>query len=193
MRLFVAVELSDEVVAAAARLVDDLRDRAHRLAPRARVSWVPPERMHLTLSFIGEADESRTQAIERVLAPPLDPESLDLVLGGAGAFPPAGPPRVIWAGVTSGRQQFTRLSDEVSARLASVDVPSDRRPFAAHLTLGRVREAAGLRTRTVLDGLANIVLGRSVVTETVLFESRPGEGEPHYVARVRSRLGHRSR
>jgi 2'-5' RNA ligase len=189
MRLFVAVELSAEVVDAATRLVDQLRQRCQRLAPRSRVSWVPPDRLHLTLRFIGEADESRTSAIEQALTPPFGGKAFELVLGGTGAFPDAGPPRVMWGGVIGGLPSLTALAGEVSARLASVGVPADPRPFSAHLTLARVREAAGLRPQSVFDGLRQVPLGRSVVSETVLFESRPGGRRPEYLARVRTRLG----
>jgi len=189
MRLFVAVELSAEVRAAAARLVDELRQRCHRVAPRARVSWVPTERMHLTLRFIGEADQTRTRAIEQVLTPPFHARPFEIVLAGAGVFPGAGPPRVIWAGVLTGQDALTALCQEVSARLASVGVPDEPRPFSAHLTLGRVREPAGLRTRSMLEGLTHRALGGSLVTDAVLFESRSGGQGPEYRARVRTVFG----
>ncbi len=189
MRLFVAVELPTDVKAAASRLIDDLRGRCEDIARRARISWSAPERLHLTLQFIGEADPSRTQAIEQALEPPIDVPPFEMVLGGTGAFPGARRPRVIWAGVTAGAQRLRDLQHQVAARLSLAGVAPDDRPFQPHLTLARVRDAAGLRVPALLEGHTNAVLGRLSVGETVLFESRATAGGQEYVARQRTRLG----
>jgi len=191
MRLFVAIELNDEVTTAAARLIDELHERCGRLAPQAHVTWVPPGRMHLTLRFIGDAGEAQTHAIVQTMNAPFDLQPFDLVLARMGVFPEVGRPRVFWAGAAAGRESLEDLSRHVSARLADAGVPRDDRPFAAHLTLGRVREAAGLRTMRLLDGLGNVELGRVRVTETVLFESRQSSGGPTYLAQQRTSLGTR--
>ena len=47
MRLFVAVPLSPELAHRTASFVDTLRSRVVRLAPHTRLSWVPPERLHI--------------------------------------------------------------------------------------------------------------------------------------------------
>src|SRR6185503_1909841 len=51
VRLFVACEPGAAVTEAAATLIADLRPRVSRLAPHARVSWVPAERLHFTVRF----------------------------------------------------------------------------------------------------------------------------------------------
>jgi 2'-5' RNA ligase len=189
MRLFVAVELPAEVTAAASRLIARLRERCDMSAPRARISWAVPGRMHLTLQFIGEADLSRTEAIQRALAPPFDLPPFEIALGGTGVFPEPHRPRVIWVGLTAGRAPLTELQQQVAARLVRAGVEADDRPFRPHLTLGRVREAAGLRTSSVLEGLAEAAVGRVPVVEAVLFESRATADGQVYVARQRTRLG----
>ena len=188
MRLFVAVELPAEVTAAVAQLIAQLRERCDRAWPRARISWAVPARMHLTLQFVGEADLSRTEAIQRALLPPFGLTPFGIALGGTGVFPDPHRPRVIWVGLTAGRAPLTDLQQHVVARLARAGVQADDRPFRPHLTLGRVREAAGLRTSSVLEGLAEAAVGRVPVDETVLFESRAtADGQVH-VARQRTRL-----
>jgi len=190
MRLFVAVELPADVKSAASRLIGDLRGRCEPAAPRARISWAAVDRMHLTLQFIGEADPPRTQAIEQALAPPFDVPPFEMVFGVTGVFPDPRRPRVIWAGLTAGAQPLRELQQQVAARLAAAGVAAEDRPFQPHLTLARVREAAGLRAQSVLEGLSDADLGRVYVVETVLFESRATAGGQEYVARRRTRLGH---
>jgi 2'-5' RNA ligase len=188
LRLFIAVDLSAYVRTAAGRLVDELRHRAERLSPRARITWVLPERLHLRLLFIGDVDATRTIAIEGALEPPFDLARLDAHLAGTGVFPQSGRPRVIWAGLSAGSDTLATLARLVSARLLSVGVPTDDRPFRPHLTLGRVREAADLRAPRLLSGLDTAELGVVTVTETVLFESQPTKHGHRYFARARTRL-----
>jgi 2'-5' RNA ligase len=189
VRLFVAVELHPDVVLAAARIVDTLRRRTARLAPRARVTWVPAERMHVTLAFIGSVDRTRAASVTARLAPPLPAAGFDLTIAGLGAFPGKGPPRVLWAGVTAGREQLADLEREISGRLAELQVPDEGRPYHPHLTLARVRDPAGLRVRALLDdGVAITTLGTTRVEAITLFESRLSPKGATYVACQRTRM-----
>ena len=67
MRLFVAVEMNESIAETMRDTIDDLRARVTQLAPRARVTWSAPDRIHITVKFIGEADETSTQAIRSAL------------------------------------------------------------------------------------------------------------------------------
>ena len=122
MRLFVAVEIAPAVAAAAAALIERLRERAKRLAPRSRITWVPADRLHVTVRFIGNVDADRADAVGQVLAPPLGQAPFDLTLAGVGSFPPKGPPRVLSSGVTDGREPLVAIEERVSERLARVGI-----------------------------------------------------------------------
>jgi 2'-5' RNA ligase len=87
VRLFVAVALDPSLTRAAGALIDTLRERAARLAPDARLTWVGPDRLHFTLAFLGETPESRVPAIVRALEPPFAVPAFTLTIAGAGAFP----------------------------------------------------------------------------------------------------------
>jgi 2'-5' RNA ligase len=73
------------------------------------------------------------------------------------------------------------LEHEVSGRLAGVGLEAESRPYSPHLTLARVRDAAGLRAERLLDGLTDVSLGRVAVTTVTLFESRLSPKGPTYV------------
>ena len=180
MRLFVAVEIAPQVTAAAGDLAADLRARAARLAPHARLTWIPPDRMHLTVRFIGEADAARADAIRNALMPPLPVCAFDLTVHGAGAFPKSGAPRVLWAGLTAGRESLLAVEQVVTERLREAGVPPEARPFSPHLTLARVRDAAGLRSGALLEGLADVPVGTTRVEAITLFESRLSPKGPTY-------------
>jgi 2'-5' RNA ligase len=171
MRLFVAVEMNRSVEETASEVIAELRTRAARLAPRAKITWTPPQRIHVTVRFIGEADETKTRAIRSALGPSIDAPVFDLSIEGVGAFPAKGPPRVFWAGLTDGRAGLLEVERVVSQRLETL-VPADDRPYAPHLTLARVKEPTGLSRARLFDGLASKQFGKVHVDAITLFESR---------------------
>jgi 2'-5' RNA ligase len=182
MRLFVGVAIDAAVAAAAAGLSDELRRRAARLAPRARLTWIPAERLHLTVRFIGEADEHLADAVKAAMAPPVSIPPFALVLGGIGAFPRSGKPQVLWAGIEAGRDALQRIEQEVTHRLQPVGIAPEGRPFNAHLTLARVRDAAGLKSRPLFAGLEETRLGTTHVEAITLYESRLSPKGPTYLS-----------
>jgi 2'-5' RNA ligase len=188
MRLFVGVEISARVAAAAAELTGLLRARAADLAPHSRITWMTHERLHVTVRFIGHVDDGTVAQIVEALRPALEVERFELTVAGAGVFPPKGPPRVVWAGFSTGRDQLSALERNVSDRLAAAGVERERRPFNPHLTLARVREARGLRANRLLEGLDGSVLGTTAVDAITLFESRPSPRGPQYLAICRTPL-----
>ena len=190
MRLFVAIELDPAVAEAAGAVVDELRRRAGRLAPRARITWVAPGRMHLTVAFIGQADEPRASRIRQALGSAAGLTPFDLTVAGLGAFPRTGQPRVLWAGLSGGRDALLRLERSVVSRLADAEIAPEPRAYNPHLTLARVREASGLRAPALFDGLANHPIGTTKVRAITLFDSRLSSTGPTYVPLQRTVLGH---
>lgn len=183
MRLFVAVD-AGVAAARAGALLDELRQRAARLSPRARITWVAPNRLHLTVRFIGHADAPRAAEIQAVMAPPLDTRAFDLGFAGLGAFPRFGKPQVLWAGISAGEGDLRRIEREVTARLATLGIPPEDRPYRPHLTLARIREAAGLRAATLFAGLEQASLGATRCEAITLYESRLSSEGPAYLPLV---------
>ena len=188
MRLFVAVEVAEPVIDALMRVVDGLRRRAARIAPRAKMTWADAERLHVTLSFIGQTTDDRAAAVAAALGTTLAVAPFDVVVAGCGAFPDRGAPRVLWAGVESGRAQLIALQHIVAERLAVLGIEPERRAYQPHLTLARVRDAAGLRSAAILEGFSTAHAGSSPVRAVTLFESRLSPKGPTYVALARAAL-----
>jgi 2'-5' RNA ligase len=185
--LFVAVEIDPRVTEDIASSEDELRRRSAR-APRARITWVPPDRLHVTVRFIGEIDATRATMIAAALAPDLPIAPFDVTLERVGTFPAHGPPRVLWVGVGSGVDGLAAVEKDVSARLDRCGVPRDDRPYRPHVTLARVRAPGGLRTAAWLEGLNDRRFGVSRVNAITLFESRPTRQGHLYVALQQTRL-----
>ena len=189
MRLFVAAEIGEALAARTADLSRELQQRAAEAAPRAKVTWIPAERLHLTVRFIGEADESRAAAVREALEPPLTIAPFELALAGAGAFPRSGSPRVLWVGVAAGREELVAAEREISTRLARLGIAEEERPYSPHLTLARVREPAGLHTARLLEGLTSQALGTVHIDAITLFHSKLSPKGPPYTPPLRISMG----
>jgi 2'-5' RNA ligase len=140
------VLLPDDVRAALTRAIDRLR----ALAPD--VAWIAETNLHVTLKFLGHVDEGRLGAVEGALAGVAARHApFDLAVRGLGAFPTSSRPRVLWAGLTP-PTALAALATDVDTALVGLGVPPETRPFAGHVTLGRVREAR--RRPELADALA---------------------------------------
>jgi 2'-5' RNA ligase len=94
---------------------------------------------HLTLRFLGEVAPERNDAIAaRLAGVARESPPFVLRLEGVGAFPNPARPRVLWVGVTEGRQEVTALARRVRDALAEEFGP-ETEEFVPHLTLFRVR------------------------------------------------------
>ncbi|MBC7325295.1 MAG: RNA 2',3'-cyclic phosphodiesterase, partial [Moorella sp. (in: Bacteria)] len=165
MRLFVAINFSPELKKALSGLQEELR----RLA--ARVNWVAPANIHLTLKFLGEVDVARVEEIGAALreaARAVSPWQLEV--RGTGVFPGWHNPRVVWVGVESGAPLYT-LQQELTRKYLALGFPAAA--FTPHLTLGRVRPGTAVEPlRDRLQSLAGRSWGKKWVTAVNLMESR---------------------
>jgi 2'-5' RNA ligase len=175
MRLFLAIELPDEVRHAVVAEQERLRD-ALGAAPLA---WVRPEQLHLTLVFLGELDATRAAAlIDRFNAPLEDISPFELRFAGLGTFPEARAPRVLWLGVDAGRREVIELHRQVARRVSAAGLPVESRPFHPHLTLARWRQMRpGLKTGADVRDLLSVPdrVGPAIamlVDAVTLYESR---------------------
>jgi RNA 2',3'-cyclic 3'-phosphodiesterase len=189
MRLFVAAELDDAVRQRAAEIAAKLR-HADQAGGRRSVAWVARENLHFTLQFIGEVDSPTAQRIAEQLVPPFDLPAFEVTIAGVGTFPPSGPPRVVWLGVTEGGAPLAAVARAVNQRLDAMGVPRDDRPFRAHLTVGRVKAPTGPRFREALAAARDAAVGRCPVDRVTLFESRLSPRGSTYSVVATSPLGY---
>jgi 2'-5' RNA ligase len=187
LRLFVAVEIGETVAAEAGRIAAELRRRITG-EDRAKITWVSPDRMHVTLRFIGEVDEGAAARIIEALTPPIGVRPFQVLWQGLGAFPGRGRPRVLMCQAGRGREGMLDLEEAVSSRLEAVGIAREGRAYAPHLTLARVREAGALRTPKLFEGLEKERLGTTEVEAITLFQSQLSPKGPSYVPLLRTNL-----
>src|SRR5581483_11051610 len=98
-RLFTAIELAAGTRAAIVSRQAEIAARLRHAGDRD-LRLTGAEQLHLTLVFIGEVDEARVPAVAEALAPAIPVTPFAIEFGACGTFPPGGPPRVLWLGVS---------------------------------------------------------------------------------------------
>ena len=134
IRAFVAIELPDHVAASIRQVQEGLKSHGFKMR------WVRPERIHLTLKFLGEIDPADLQRAREAMgetAARFDP--LPLGARGIGVFPGIKRPRVLWVGMSGRTDRLDKLQSELDKRLGAKGFLPEKRPFRGHMTLSRVK------------------------------------------------------
>ena len=126
MRLFIAVNLNDEMKDALIAIQDTMQ--TYGIRGRETV----PENMHLTLAFIGDYDDPDRvkEIIERI-----EIRRFEISLKGVGAF------RDLWWAGVENSAPLQSISRRLRRALAEEDIPFDRKKFSPHITI--IRRAHG--------------------------------------------------
>jgi 2'-5' RNA ligase len=166
IRAFVALRLSPEVIEALAEFV------AKMSALGARVSWVKPANFHLTLRFLGDqVDIEKIETLKgELIMVAAETRPFAIAARGIGAFPDLHNARVVWVGLES--PELMTLAGRVEASAVSTGFEPERRPFAPHLTVGRVRGFYRWRdTARALREWAEYDFGVSPIDSMTLYRS----------------------
>jgi RNA 2',3'-cyclic 3'-phosphodiesterase len=145
VRLFVALQISEEIRAAIAAL-------GHELKPLDDSwKWTRAENLHVTLKFLGEIPSDKLESIRQALRGVPGEWPIEVKFSGLGFFPDERWPRVLWVGMKA-PPRVPALAAAIDAALAKVGVPKEEREFTPHLTLARNK--AGNIAPKLREGLA---------------------------------------
>jgi len=138
LRLFVALELTEEVQGELAALVKRVKEAGGR-----GLRTVSAHQVHLTVKFLGDTPRRQVPALSKALEGATAGVSpFRLALGETGVFPPRGRARVLWVGLGGDLEALAHLHRRVEEALEPLGFPRERRPYTPHLTVARVRPGA---------------------------------------------------
>ena len=185
LRAFIAVELTRAVRSALATLQAqvgaELTRELRQTAPDARLQWVKPESIHLTVKFLGDIREDQIREIHDALSHALLMErAFRLEVGGWGVFPDLRSPRILWIGVDRvpirAPSPIVHLAKVVEEAMTTVGFLPESKTFAPHLTLARIKD----RGREIGKALSTMgllsktdTIGTLPVAEVSLMKSDP--------------------
>lgn len=179
-RLFVAVPLPPEPLAACRALVDGVRRGPYGDVPR----WVHVDNLHLTVRFLGETPPDVTPGAALAVRDALEgATAFDVVLAGAGSFPEARKPRALWLGIEQGAAELGALAGALDPALEPLGWPHDGRPYRPHLTVARL-DRSSISSSEVIAGELRAAAAdwRTAfrVDRVVFYRSHLGGGVPRY-------------
>jgi 2'-5' RNA ligase len=136
------------------------------------IKWVDPANIHLTLAFLGDAEEKRIRALSSMLKGSCAGfGEFDFNLTGTGVFKNFRDPRVLWAGIQSA-ERLIQLNNIIAEGLKLDGFRIEERQFKPHLTLGRVKSVRDTENlKTVLERYRDNQFQIVHVNEVILFES----------------------
>ncbi|HEX2030380.1 MAG TPA: RNA 2',3'-cyclic phosphodiesterase [Actinomycetota bacterium] len=165
LRLFAAVDPSEEVLAAVSAAVQPWRERL----PEGR--WVRPENWHVTLKFLGRTYPRLVPTVhEACREAAASVARFDVSVAGMGVFPGPSRARVLWVGLDDPAGGMPALARALDEQLAE-EFPPEKRAFTAHLTVARFNPPIPFRDHA--DDLAATAIEAPpfAVEELVLYRS----------------------
>ena len=126
MRLFIAVNLNEEMKGSLMDIQDTMRTYG------IRGKETVPDNMHLTLAFIGEYDDPD---YVKDVVDSIEVRPFEIKLRGVGAF------RDLWWVGIENSAPLEAVARRLRRALAEADIPFDRKKFSPHITI--IRKASG--------------------------------------------------
>jgi 2'-5' RNA ligase len=183
-RAFVAIEIDE---ATRQKLVS-VQERLE--ATGAQLKLVEPPNIHITMKFLGEVPDDRiapiSEALERAAA---GTKQFDVRVRGIGVFPNLNYIRVVWAGVSDGRDEVTALQQKIERELRPLGFRPER-DFVPHLTIARVKTAkAKERLAAFVREMSDTEFGISRAQAVELKQSTLTQKGPVYSTLAKIELG----
>lgn len=181
MRAFIAIDLPKEIKDYLSLLEAKLKQSG------ADVKWVMPVNIHLTLKFLGEIDEQKTNQIIQILEEiSFRTPQFHLKISDIGAFPNTKSPRIIWIGLAAGNNETKEIAADLEKRIERIGIPKEDKPFTSHITIGRIK--SNLNREKLIQSLTTLITESDksnyqfLVTKLTLFKSTLTPKGPIYEA-----------
>jgi len=176
MRIFISVELPDEIKNKIAKLIDKLKKTD------AKVKWVKPENLHITLKFLGWVDDSKIdEIINLTTKAAAQTKSFKAKFVSIGSFPEGRKPRVVWVGTAEGGDELCSIAQALEETFGKAGYKTETRAFKSHITIGRVKESKVLdKLVKEISGLKSTAFGEMSVNSINIMKSTLRRDGPIY-------------
>jgi len=173
IRSFLAFELPEDIKKIVTRVSGEIRESS------LDVRWVRPERIHLTVVFMGDIQSEQIPSMGEVLSAVCSSyEHFRISLKPLGCFPNSRSPRVIWLGIDGDLERMSRFRDDLQHALSPFGIKEEERAFRPHLTLGRFKKPGKRQTELeqLLAKYGDVASPACALDELALFRSdlKPG-------------------
>lgn len=169
MRIFTAIDISDEARGEITKYIENLRGEFSGV----RVGWEKPEKIHLTLKFLGEAGDEQVEKLKTAVEDASkNISNFNLQISGTGVFPSARNARILWLGLKDEMGNLSKLNELLEDACERNGFPRETRRFKPHLTIARLREPQKSRELIEKHLENEFETIEFEVPETVIYQSK---------------------
>jgi 2'-5' RNA ligase len=168
-RIFVAVDVSEEARSKTAVYVESLKSEF----PKLRVGWEKPEKLHLTMKFLGDTNDNQIEELKDICRE-IAAEILrfDLRIAETGVFPSARNARVLWIDVKDEKGNLAKINRRLETEAERIGFAAEKRNFKPHLTIARLKDPRSSRELVEKHLEKDFEPVVWEVAEIVIYESR---------------------
>lgn len=173
MRFFIALEIPDQ----SRRQLKIVQKKLGQVIPGIRLT--DNEKVHLTVAFVGEQDESLKDALTDVMqkatfgiAPfEVTPAYID-------GFPELHHSRTFWVGVKGDIDKLFIIRERVKDGLVKLNLNTDERRYIPHIAIAKINKGFRLKPHqeVELEKIMSVPFDPIEITSIKLFESIPEHG-----------------
>jgi len=172
MRAFISLGLPSKIKKEVAEIQQNLKTTG------IQARWVKPEIVHLTLTFLGSITPHKINLISNLLEEVSHQMSLiKLKLHQLSCFPYPAKAKIIFIELGGELVKIDNLALKIRKKLKKEKIWFDTKPFAAHVTLGRVKKQLNL---TKIIKKIKIKKTEFVANKVVLMKSQLTDSGPIY-------------
>jgi 2'-5' RNA ligase len=179
MRVFIAIDIDEEIRNALGSLQRKLRDSID--VKKGDINWVNSNNIHLTLKFLGEIKDEKVAEVCNIVNDAAGRHnSFELDIESVGHFG-GRRPKVLWVGTGKGGENLLELQKDIEESLALDGWPEETREFAGHLTLCRIRNPkAGMKLAQASENYKDFKVGTLSAGSVCVYQSELKPGGPVY-------------
>lgn len=174
MRVFIAIDLPDEIKESIANIENEVRGKD------VDVKFVEPKNLHITLKFLGEVNEEKVKEIEETVSDCVkEIKMFTIKLQGIGYFGSENYIKTLWINIREGKDTLIEIIKMLDKGLDHIR--KDNYQPNPHLTIGRVR--SGRNKEILLDEtkrLKDVKVGEIQVKQIKLKKSELTPKGPIY-------------
>ena len=177
MRCFIAVDIDEGVLDRIGELGDKLRGGLD--IETGGIKWVEPQRMHLTLKFLGEVKDSDLMEVCRIVeSVAVEYSDFSIDVCKVGVF--GRPARVVWVGIAENRA-LEDMQSCLEERFGQAGWKADNKKFVGHLTVCRVKNIKlGKRLDRLVGEHEDFKAGSCDINSICVYESELTKTGPVY-------------
>ncbi|MEM3526231.1 MAG: RNA 2',3'-cyclic phosphodiesterase, partial [Candidatus Jordarchaeaceae archaeon] len=135
IRAFIAIDVEDNA------LVQKILDiQKEFMQTGAKLKLVEPENIHFTIRFLGNISLAMVDKIYEIMRN-IEFTPFEIELYGVGCFPSLSRINNIWIGTRKGKEEITRIYDNLETQIRKLKFPPEGKEYTPHATIARVKSA----------------------------------------------------